>query len=72
MDLRRGKCNIHFAKEAFDEIVKKKNVIAITLDISQFFESLYHCFLEEKWCKLLEQNELPPDHEAVFKAITNL
>ena len=67
----KGKCNIHFAKESFDEIVKKKNVVAITLDISQFFESLDHCFLEEKWCKLLEQNKLPTGHEAVFKAITN-
>lgn len=68
---KKGKCNIHFAKEAFDEITKKKNVIAITLDISNFFDSLDHAFLQKKWYELIKKDKLPPDHEAVFKAITN-
>jgi len=37
---KKGKCNIHFAKEAFDEIVSRGNCVAITFDIEKFFESL--------------------------------
>ncbi len=65
-----GKCNIHFAKEAFDEIIARGTCIAITLDIKGFFESLNHDFLHQKWCELLNLECLPKDHEHIFKNIT--
>ena len=70
-DPEKGKCNIHFAKEAFDEVVKHEKVMAITLDVKGFFESLDHRFLEQKWRELLGAEELPKDHKAVFSAITH-
>ena len=65
-----GKCNIHFAKEVFDEIKSQGECCAIALDISKFFESLDHQILKKQWCRLLNSEKLPPDHFAVFKAIT--
>lgn len=68
---RKNKCNIHYAKEAFDEIVKRGDAAAITLDIKGFFESLEHAFLYKKWCQILGNEELPKDHQLVFKNITD-
>lgn len=65
-----GKCNIHFAKDAIDAIRKLKDCCCITLDISSFFESLDHDYLKLAWGNLLKVNQLPPDHFAVFRAIT--
>lgn len=67
----KGKCNIHYAKEAFDEIVRRGNAAVITMDVKGFFESLDHKFLYQKWCQLLHAEELPKDHQSVFSAITN-
>lgn len=66
-----GKCNIHFAKEAFDEISKRGACFAICLDISSFFDSIDHNKLYELWCNLLMTSELPDDHQALFNAITS-
>lgn len=68
---KNGKCNIHFAKEAFDEVVRRGSCVAITLDISGFFESLDHSFLKGKWAEVMGFTEMPKDHGAVFEAITN-
>lgn len=65
-----GKCNIDFAKEAFEEIKAQGNCVVVALDISSFFDSLDHQLLKEKWCDLLSCDRLPADHYAVFKAIT--
>lgn len=65
-----GKCNIDFAKDAFDFISVCEHCYVITLDISKFFESLDHSRIERIWCELLEVNSLPEDHAAVFKSIT--
>lgn len=70
-DPKKGKCNIHFAKEAFDEIVRRRNAAVMTLDVSKFFESLEHAFLFQQWKALLEKDDLPPDHKKVFGVITN-
>lgn len=67
---KNGKCNIHFAKEAFDEVVHRGSCVAITLDISGFFESLDHSFLRRKWAEVMGFTEMPKDHGAVFEAIT--
>lgn len=69
-DSEKGKCNIHFAKEAFDEIVRRGNCVALTFDVRKFFESLDHEHLRRKWMQVLGLTELPKDHEAVFKAVT--
>jgi len=65
-----GKCNIDFAKDAFDYIDNYGNCIAIALDISKFFESLDHKLIYKKWCELLDCEKLPADHLAVYKNIT--
>jgi hypothetical protein len=73
-----GKCNIHFAKEAFDHIKAFGDCTAFALDIKQFFENLDHEYLKRMWWRLLgkpnQRNRnhlLPDDHFAVFKAVTS-
>lgn len=66
----RGKCNIHFARDAFDFIVTTGDCCAVALDISSYFESIDHARLKALWCRMLGVTRLPPDHHAVFKNIT--
>lgn len=65
-----GKCNINFAKDAFDHIRAMGPCAVVALDISSYFENLDHALLCSLWCRLIGVAELPPDHEAVFRAIT--
>lgn len=65
-----GKCNIDFAKDAFDEIDQLGDCVAVALDIKGYFENLDHRRIKAIWCDLLGVSELPPDHYAVFKNIT--
>lgn len=65
-----GKCNIDFAKDAFDEIDRLGNCVAVALDIKGYFENLDHGQIKRIWCDLLGVAELPADHYAVFKNIT--
>lgn len=69
-DGQGGKCNIHFAREAFLKIRELENCCAIALDISSYFESLDHGYLKELWCRLLGVSLLPRDHFRVFEAVT--
>jgi hypothetical protein len=69
-DGRRGKCNIQFAREAFDRVRDLGDCCAIAVDISSYFESIDHERLKTLWCRLLGVERLPPDHFAVFKNIT--
>lgn len=66
-----GKCNIEFAKDAFDKISSIGDCTAIVLDITKYFESLDHEQIRTIWCRLFGFSDLPPDHKAVFKHITN-
>lgn len=66
-----GKCNIDFAKDAFDEIERQGNCVAVALDIKSYFEKLDHDRIKSVWCSLLGVERLPPDHYRVFKAVTN-
>jgi hypothetical protein len=70
-DSNRGKSNIHFANEAFEEIKLRKECFAVALDISSFFEKLDHQLLYAKWAGLLGQEKLPSDHDAVFRSLTS-
>lgn len=67
---RKGKCNIQFARDAFDAIKELGDCCAIAVDISSYFESLDHEKLKALWCRLLGTDRLPADHFAVFKNIT--
>lgn len=65
-----GKSNIHFARDAFQDIARRESCCAVAIDIKGFFDNLEHRLLKECWQRVLGVNELPADHYAVFKAIT--
>lgn len=65
-----GKCNIDFAKDAFDEVDRLGDCVAVALDIKGYFENISHSRIKSIWCDLLGVDELPADHYAVFKNIT--
>lgn len=71
----KGKSNIHFAKECFDEIKERtqngSEVSVLAIDLKSFFSSLDHKILKEQWCRVLKEKELPKDHYRVFKACTS-
>ncbi|KZE77152.1 hypothetical protein HX030_12645 [Myroides odoratimimus] len=70
----KGKSNIHFAKDCFDEIKrrakKEEEVLVLAFDLEKFFSSLDHKYLKEKWAWLINEPELPRDHYNVFKSCT--
>ena len=65
-----GKCNIDFAKDAFDEIDKQGDCVVVALDIKGFFENLDHDRIKQVWCELLGVDKLPEDHYTIFKNLT--
>jgi len=65
-----GKCNIQFAKEVFDIIKIVGQCSAIALDISGYFDSIDHSILKEKWCKIIDQKELPADQYKIYRSLT--
>ena len=69
----KGKANIQFAKECFDEIKNRalsNDVAVLAIDLKSFFSTLDHQYLKQVWCKLLEVDHLPKDHYNVFKSCT--
>jgi len=62
--------NIDFAKTAFDAIRKKEHCLVLVGDFTNFFGRLNHKYLKSMICNLMEVDELPADHYAVFKNIT--
>ena len=67
----KGKCNIHFAKDAFDKILELGNCVAVAVDIKSYFERIDHKRLYSVWCRILDVEKLPADHLRLFKNITN-
>lgn len=65
-----NKCNIDFAHDIFKFIRDTGSCVACVVDISSYFESLDHSKILEKW-KILIGQELPADHMAVFRSVTN-
>jgi len=65
-----GKCNIDFAKEAFEQILEFRNCIVVTADISSYFDTIDHATLKMRWASLLGVARLPQDHFNVFKSLT--
>jgi hypothetical protein len=64
------KNNIHFAKEAFDDIKELGECRVLALDFSKFFDTLSHDILKKKWSNLLGEKTLPLDHYKVYKSLT--
>ena len=68
----KNKCNIEFAKEAFEFILKNqdKKLSVMVADVTKFFDTLNHKILKRQWSTVLGLNTLPKDHYNVFKALT--
>lgn len=65
-----NKCNIDFAKEAFDFIKKTKQCSIIVGDFTNFFDNLDHSHLKKMLCKVLKSDSLSKDWYNIFKNIT--
>lgn len=69
-----GKCNIQFAKEVFDvvkdRVQNEKSCSAIAIDITGYFDNIDHAILKDKWCKILDVQELPIDQYKVYRSLT--
>lgn len=70
----KNKCNIDFAKTAFEFIICKKSkpLTVIIADVTSFFDNLNHKILKKNWTKILNKTTLPKDHYNIFKALTNI
>ena len=65
-----GKNNIHFAKNAFDEIQARGDCSVVALDVTKFFDTISHYQMKCSWKNLIGVAELPKDHFAIFRAVT--
>ena len=65
-----GKNNIALAKEAFKFVAQSGDCDIYVTDVASFFDTIDHVVLKDKWARQLEEQELPEDHYAVFKALT--
>lgn len=74
-DDSKGKSNIHFAQEVFQEInntVEEKGEIGVlAIDLKKFFSSISHTYLHKSWTELLGAEKMPAHHQNVFNACTN-
>ena len=64
-----NKSNIEFAFEAFEFIEQNKHreLSIIVADVTSFFDNLDHRLLHKQWKRILNTNDLPKDHYAVYK-----
>ncbi|TVR09687.1 MAG: hypothetical protein EA401_12755 [Planctomycetota bacterium] len=69
-DTSSGKCNIHFAKEAFEANLPMRDCCAVVMDIASFLDYIDHVRLNSAWCRTLSQDRLPADHFAIYKSLT--
>ncbi|RUL65794.1 hypothetical protein EKH79_03520 [Dyella dinghuensis] len=65
-----GRCNIHFAREAFEWIKTHRPCVALAYDISGFFDNLNHRILRDKWADIIKERSLPADHYAIYRSLT--
>lgn len=65
-----NKNNIHFADDVFKFIKGYGECVAMTFDVSKFFDSLNQKKLKQAWCSLLDRKSLPDDHHNIFKSLT--
>ena len=67
---KKGKCNIHFAKDVFRFIKEREKCFIMVGDFTNFFDNLDHKYLKEKLCKITNQKVLTEPQYKVFKSIT--
>ncbi|MCT1539730.1 MULTISPECIES: reverse transcriptase domain-containing protein [Lysinibacillus] len=67
---KKGKNNIHFARDVFDFIIRTEKSLIIALDFSSFFDKISHKHLKTSIKELLHVDELSEDNYNVFKSIT--
>ena len=65
-----GKCNIDFAKEVFEFIVKSKSAYVFVGDFSKFFDKLDHKYLKSKIKNVIGESVLDEADYAIYKNIT--
>jgi hypothetical protein len=68
----RNKCNIDFANDIFKHIRSYDgDLVAITFDISSFFDNLNHLWLKKAWREVIQSGkDLPKDHYNIYRNIT--
>lgn len=66
----RNKNNIHFADDVFKFIKEYGSCVALTFDVSAFFDSLNQKYLKEQWCMLFGEKNLSEAHHNVYKSLT--
>ncbi|MBX4975175.1 hypothetical protein HJB73_17235 [Rhizobium lentis] len=64
-----NKCNIEIARDIFSFIKQCDGCYVTVVDIKSYFESLEHSRIKAVW-EMLIGRDLPPDHLAVFRAVT--
>lgn len=65
-----GKCNIHFAKDAFEKICKMGNAYVFVGDFTSFFDNLDPKYLKDEIKKVLGRN-LNDAEYAIYKNLIN-
>ena len=69
-----GKCNIQFAKEAFEKVksfyTKNGECSVIALDIKGYFDHIDHEILKKMWCRVINEDNLPIDQYKLFRSLT--
>ncbi len=67
----KGKCNIDFAKEAFDFLKSNPGTIISTHDIQTYFDKIDHSILEKKLMEVLNQKDrLKKEWKKVFNSVS--
>jgi len=66
----KGKCNIHFAYDVFNQIRITDDCYIIVGDFTKFFDTLDHKYLKEQCCRVLGESILPEDFYQVYKSLT--
>lgn len=62
--------NITQARSLFDEIRERRDVVAIALDISGFFDHISHAVLKNNLSSVLGCDRLPDHHFSMFRRMT--
>lgn len=65
-----GKCNIDFAKEVFEYIVKCKSAYIFVGDFSKFFDCINHRYLKENIKCVIGEMSLDAADYAIYKNVT--
>ncbi len=69
-DNKKGKNNIHFAKEVFKKIIEEEKALIIMMDFTSFFDNLNHKVLKQNLKRVLDVDELPTYWYKLYKSLT--